>query len=227
MSDETAPAIAGVAEGRELRYCAAKMACSLNKPKRINDPAFTRARILDAAAPALPSPRLCEDLDAGLIDAASVTSGALHHHYPTKKELGLAVIRERVAPVVEEAWIEPVLDAADAFEGITNAFEGIAGGLRRRRIAGCPLNNLAVELAFAEPEFRKAIDILPGSGSMSSRRRSRAAQSAPPACLQTSSQPSLSLLFRCDDPREILAIADPLKVALKCLATQWPKQKAA
>lgn len=204
------------------------MARSLNKPKRINDPAFTRARILDAAAQLFHHRGYAETSMQDVIDAASVTSGALHHHYRTKKELGLAVIRERVAPVVEEAWIDPVLDAADAFEGITNAFEGIAGGLRRRRIAGCPLNNLAVELAFAEPEFRKAIDkifrkwrdVLAEKIAGSANRPAGLSPDELATFIVASYSGAMTLAKSSQSP-------EPLKVALKCLATQWPKQKAA
>lgn len=94
------------------------------------------------------------------MSAAAVTSGALHHHYETKKALGLAVIRERIGRTVDEAWIRPVNEAENAAEGVRRAFDGILDGLDDAPIAGCPLNNLALELACAEPEFRQELQII-------------------------------------------------------------------
>lgn len=90
-----------------------------------------------------------------LARAAGTTSGAFHHHFPTKKSLGLAVIRERVAEAVREAWLEPVLDAPSVASGVAEACGAIASGLDANgAVQGCPLNNLVLELGFADPEFR-------------------------------------------------------------------------
>jgi AcrR family transcriptional regulator len=117
-----------------------------------------RRRILDAAAQAFQSHGYHSTSTHDLVRAARVTGGALHHHFPTKKELGLAVIRERVAQSVEETWIGPVQSAATAMEGILDAFELIAAGIdKRKAVLGCPLNNLATELSLADPDFRAAV----------------------------------------------------------------------
>jgi AcrR family transcriptional regulator len=92
-----------------------------------------------------------------LMQATTVTGGALHHHFPTKKSLVLAVFEERVAPAVREAWIEPVRSSPSLGEGIAVAFGRIADGIEQRgAVTGCPLNNLAVELALDDPAFRQA-----------------------------------------------------------------------
>jgi AcrR family transcriptional regulator len=89
---------------------------------------------------------------------AGVTGGALHHHFPTKKALGLAVIRDRVAQQVEETWIEPIRTAPTAAAGIRKVFEQIAATIDARgTVLGCPLNNLALELSLADPEFQHAV----------------------------------------------------------------------
>lgn len=92
---------------------------------------------------------------------AGVTGGALSHHFPTKKDLGLAVIRDRVAKAVEETWIEPVLAARTAADGVRAVFAGVIGELERRRaVTGCPLNNLALELSLHDRDFRAAVDTI-------------------------------------------------------------------
>lgn len=93
-----------------------------------------------------------------LMQAAGVTGGALHHHFPTKKAIGLAVINERVAQSVEETWIRPVETALTARQGVLGVFSAVAGELERQGfVRGCPLNNLSHELSLADPEFREAL----------------------------------------------------------------------
>ena len=217
-----------VAGGLSLGYRPTAMPAPRKKPKRTNDPALTRARILDAAAQLFHRRGYAETSMQHIIDAASVTSGALHHHYRTKKELGLAVIRERVAQVVDEVWIDPVIDASDPIEGITNAFQGISRGLRRRKIAGCPLNNLAVELAFAEPEFRKEIEKIFRKWRDALATKISGSSICPPGL-----SPSEVATFIVASYSGAMTLAkssqssEPLNIALKCLTHQWAGRKAA
>lgn len=126
--------------------------------RRTKDPDAVKRRVLDAAAIAFQARGYHATSTHDLMRLARVTGGALHHHFPSKKSLGLAVIRERVAKAVETTWLEPVRTAPSAAEGILAAFESIAAELDRRgHVAGCPLNNLALELAAADPEFRFAL----------------------------------------------------------------------
>lgn len=126
--------------------------------KRSYDPEGMRRRLLDVAAEAFQSRGYQATGMHELMREAGVTGGALYHHFPTKKALGLAVIRDRVAGEVEATWIAPVRSAPDAIDGIAGVFDRIAAGLRRRGgVSGCPLNNLALELSLADPEFRTAM----------------------------------------------------------------------
>jgi AcrR family transcriptional regulator len=125
---------------------------------RKNDPTAVRNRILDAAADLFQNQGYSETSIEAITKAAGVSSGALHHHYANKKALGLAVVRERVAREVEFSWIRPVENAPRAAEGIGAAMTAIADALdSSKRVRGCPLNNLALELAFADPEFRQEL----------------------------------------------------------------------
>jgi len=126
--------------------------------KRTNDPEGMRRRILDVAAESFQARGYEATSIHDLVREAQTTGGALHHHFPTKKSLGLAVIRERVAPAVDAAWIEPVHSARTASQGILAAFKDIAAGLRERgRVRGCPLNNLTLELSLADPDFQQSL----------------------------------------------------------------------
>ncbi|MBZ9808530.1 MULTISPECIES: TetR/AcrR family transcriptional regulator [unclassified Mesorhizobium] len=126
--------------------------------KRTNDPEGMRNRVLDAAQEGFQLRGYHASSLGDLMAAAGVSGGALHHHFPTKKALALAVIEERVAAAVEETWMAPLRAAASAREGVRAAFEAVAAELERQGfVRGCPLNNLAHELSLADAELRAAL----------------------------------------------------------------------
>jgi AcrR family transcriptional regulator len=117
-----------------------------------------RQRILDVAEVAFQERGYHATSLGDLMHAAGVTGGALHHHFATKKALGMAVIAERVAAAVEETWLRPVEEAKSAREGVAQVFAAVAGELERQGfVRGCPLNNLAHELSLADDDFRAAL----------------------------------------------------------------------
>ena len=126
--------------------------------KRINDPEGMRNKVLDVAEESFQARGYHASSLGDLMAAAGVSGGALHHHFPTKKALALAVIDERVASAVEETWIAPVLAAASVRAGVRAVFEAVAAELEQQGfVRGCPLNNLAHELSLADPDFRIAL----------------------------------------------------------------------
>ena len=128
------------------------------RQKRTNDPEGMRNKVLDVAEDAFQARGYQASSMGDLMAAAGVTGGALHHHFPTKKALALAVIEERVAGAVEDTWIAPVHAAGSAREGVRKVFEAVATELEQQGfVRGCPLNNLAHELSLADPDFRIAL----------------------------------------------------------------------
>jgi AcrR family transcriptional regulator len=124
---------------------------------RRNDPQGMRRRVLDAAYGMFQANGYNGTSMQDVMKAAATSGGALHHHFPTKRSLALAVFRERVAPEVRETWIGPVRTAASLGEGVQSVFDDIAAGVETRgSVSGCPLNNLAVELTLVDREFREA-----------------------------------------------------------------------
>ena len=124
-------------------------------PRRKNDPAGVRARILEAAFDLFQSQGYNATSINDIAAAAKATAGALHHHFPTKKAIGLAVISERVAAAVEETWLAPVRSSANVRDGILGVLDGLARQLDAQgSVRGCPVNNLTLELAFADPDYR-------------------------------------------------------------------------
>lgn len=127
--------------------------------RRHNDPQGLRARILDQAAKLFQERGYHSTSMHDLMTETGVSAGALHHHFPTKKSLALAVLADRVRPAVREAWIDPVRNAPALGKGVAAAFNSIIGGLRARgAVQGCPLNNLALELALTDADLRRGVE---------------------------------------------------------------------
>lgn len=129
----------------------------MKKAVRRNDPEGLRRKILDAAFGMFQARGYNGTSMQDLMQATEVTGGALHHHFPTKSSLALAVFAERVAPAVRETWIHPVQAAPSFGQGIHRVFDAIISGIDARgSTSGCPLNNLAMELSLTDPAFRQA-----------------------------------------------------------------------
>lgn len=128
------------------------------KTGRTNDPASLRAKVLDAASDLFQLKGYQGTAMSDVIDQAGVTGGAVFHHYRSKKELGISVIRERVAQAVRSTWITPVVGATSARRAIKKVILDIAASLDPQRgVKGCPVNNLAIELSLIDPDFRSEI----------------------------------------------------------------------
>ena len=126
-----------------------------------HDPAGRRARVLDAAASLFQVRGYHATSIHDLLDATGLSGGALHHHFPTKKAVALAVIKDRIAASVRQTWIDPVRRARSLKQGIAAVFAEIAAGIdKRSSVAGCPLSNLALELSFSDTEFQVAIQAI-------------------------------------------------------------------
>jgi TetR/AcrR family transcriptional repressor of nem operon len=127
-------------------------------PHRTNDPKGLRQKVLNAAASLFQSQGYNATSMRDLQQAAEVSAGAMYHHFPTKKACGLGVIRECVGPAVYATWLRPLAEAPCAKSGIEHVLTAIVDELEQaQRVRGCPLNNLTLELALVDPEYRVEI----------------------------------------------------------------------
>jgi len=117
----------------------------------------TRGRILDAAANQFQHRGYHATSVHDIMRIAQVPGGSVYHYFPTKKSLALAVIEERVAESLAEAWIEPLRKAPSASQGILSVFDAVAKSLSDRAVLGCPVTNLALELSLVDPDFQNAL----------------------------------------------------------------------
>jgi AcrR family transcriptional regulator len=64
-------------------------------PKRKNDPAAMRGRVLDAAVSLFQQRGYAATSTHQIVAEAGISAGAMHHHFASKKAIGIGVIRPR------------------------------------------------------------------------------------------------------------------------------------
>ena len=95
-----------------------------------------------------------------IVETAGATKGALFHHFDSKQDLGYAVVDQLIGPLLLTRWLDPLADSTDPITDIQAAFrrfveEDIASG---NWVHGCPLNNLAQEMAPLDTGFFERIN---------------------------------------------------------------------
>lgn len=93
-----------------------------------------------------------------IISKIGATRGAFFHHFPTKDDLGYALIDDVLRGMILQRWIEPIQDSEDPIKALIKNFrERIEETPDSSAICGCPLNNLAQELSSSRPDFQKRL----------------------------------------------------------------------
>lgn len=121
----------------------------------------TRQRLLDAALEEIHRVGFQAASLLNILRHAGVTKGALYHHFPSKQALGYAVVDELMAPDMYRLWLEPLADADDPIERFKAVLADVGGRMTEADVMlGCPLNNLAQEMAPVDEGFRQRIQAL-------------------------------------------------------------------
>jgi len=128
--------------------------------RRVREPDVKRGKLLRAAFQEMHRHGFQgASLDA-ILATAGVTKGAFYHHFPSKTELGYAVVDEVVAAAVLDDMIRPLdLRPSDPLTALQRALRRRAARETPASIAlGCPLNNLAQEMSPLDEGFRRRVD---------------------------------------------------------------------
>jgi len=92
-----------------------------------------------------------------ILNKASMNKGSMYHFFKSKKELALAVIKERVYDYIENKYM--VLLKHDE-----NIIEELLKLIKDRKnfdfVCGCKVNNLVQELSSKDKEFKTALEIV-------------------------------------------------------------------
>ena len=121
----------------------------------------TRGKILFAAYKEIH----CQGFQAAslsnILAHTGVTKGALYHHFPNKTELGYAVVDEVIARRINQSFIDPLKYFENPIDGFIELIRSSGETFSITDInLGCPLTNLAQEMAPIDEGFRtRLIDI--------------------------------------------------------------------
>ncbi len=125
-------------------------------------PDLTRQRILEASFAEIHRQGFQAASVANILATTGLTKGALYHHFPSKKELGLAVINEVIAPTLAERYIKPLRETERPARALIGLLGGKQGQSEELIRLGCPLNNLMQEMSPVDEDFRNQLNRILG-----------------------------------------------------------------
>ena len=115
----------------------------------------TRGKILFAAYREIHSQGFQAASLSNILAHTGVTKGALYHHFPNKTELGYAVIDEVIAQRIYLSFIQPLQEFDNPIDGFIELIRRAGDTFSITDInLGCPLTNLAQEMAPIDEGFR-------------------------------------------------------------------------
>lgn len=95
-----------------------------------------------------------------IVKKTRLTKGAFYHHFPTKLELGYALVEDVITPMIIDRWITPLEKYDDPLKGILKQMRLLIGDSDPEHLKlGCPLNNLVQEMSPVDPGFRKRLQL--------------------------------------------------------------------
>lgn len=122
----------------------------------------TRSLLLTAAAREIHMHGFQAASLSRILAETGVTKGALYYHFPSKIALGYAVVDECLAPALRKRWIEPLTACrSDPLQSLIDTIRRVGSGMTKAEVLlGCPVNNLAQEMAPVDEGFRIRIEVL-------------------------------------------------------------------
>ncbi len=129
-------------------------------PKKTRDLERTRKEILDVAFFEVFVHGFQGVSVDDIVKKTSLTKGAFYHHFPTKLDLGYALVDDVIKPMIIDRWIRPLDEYDNPLEGMLYQMHTHIGkGDPEHLKYGCPLNNLVQEMAPIDKGFKMRLQI--------------------------------------------------------------------
>lgn len=133
--------------------------------RRPRDPSATRTAVLQASYEEFYRNGFQGGSLSRILERAEMTKGALFHHFPDKVALAAAIVEERLLPAVQRIWVEPLLNSENPIDTLRDLFRQHVGKIERGELRdftthGCPIGNLATEMAPLNDSLRIKLDEL-------------------------------------------------------------------
>jgi AcrR family transcriptional regulator len=125
----------------------------------LRDPDKTKRRIVETAAKLFHQKGFKGTSLTDILESAAISKGALYHHFSTKHEVLYAAFDEVFTEVFLSRWL-PILDSEQPLDAIASVVMSLADGLEEEMCNGCPVHNLAAELAGQDEQVRLRVDHL-------------------------------------------------------------------
>jgi AcrR family transcriptional regulator len=118
-------------------------------------PDLTRQKLLEAAFGEIHRNGFQAASITQILADTGLTKGALYHHFPDKKALGLAVVEEVIRPRLAAMMFAPLADTRQPLTALQVLLAGKAAEEDPMVVTlGCPLNNLMQEMSPVDEGFR-------------------------------------------------------------------------
>jgi len=126
--------------------------------KKIRDLERTRKEILEVAFMEVFSRGFQGVSVDDIVKKTSLTKGAFYHQFPTKLDLGYALVEEVISPMIIDRWIEPLNAYENPVDGILKQLKHNIGEAQPSHLKlGCPLNNLVQEMSPVDKGFHQRL----------------------------------------------------------------------
>jgi len=89
---------------------------------------------------------------AKILQEVGINKGSMYHFFKSKKELGIAVIEERIGKNILEKYSK-ILDADNVIETLFQTLSSSPSTL----VYGCPLNKMSQEMLYLDDDFKKIL----------------------------------------------------------------------
>ena len=119
----------------------------------------TREKILDAVFKLVYINGYNGTSMAMILKECEIPKGSLYHYFKSKKEMVLAVVKERINPRMDEFY---QLDVQESEDGIETLIASILKVSKKEILVsfGCPLNRLNQEMSPVDADFEEAINAI-------------------------------------------------------------------
>ncbi len=89
---------------------------------------------------------------ATILSEVGINKGSMYHFFKSKKELGLAVIKERI----EQNLVNKYTKILEEKESLKNLFDAMRSA-PETLVFGCPLNKMSQEMLYVDNDFKKLL----------------------------------------------------------------------
>lgn len=128
--------------------------------KRTRDLDRTRKEILDVAFMEVFSRGFQGVSVDDIVKKTTLTKGAFYHIFPTKLDLGYALVDDVIKPMIIQRWINPLNEFENPLAGILKQLKTLIGKAPAEELKlGCPLNNLVQEMAPVDQGFHDRLQV--------------------------------------------------------------------